>query len=121
MSHDEHSTHWETHTPSKFNYVASTVIAIGGILLFLTFLIVVYMPNQPAPVDEAVYKQREENLATLKAEQHAQAESYAVIDKEKGIVQIPVSQAMEVVVDSFRKDAAIKEPWVSPEAKESGQ
>lgn len=80
------------------------VIALFGILT-LSFLVLVILALQ-AYVDYArerqVFVQQlepvAEDLRSLRAREDAELNSYGYVDREKGIVRIPIRQAMELVI-----------------------
>lgn len=80
------------------------VIALFGILT-LSFLVLVILALQ-AYVDYARERQvfvRQlepvaEDLRSLRAREDAELNSYGYVDREKGIVRIPIRQAMELVI-----------------------
>lgn len=120
-AHEEiEHTKWETESPSAANMLGTIVLVLVGILLFGIFMLIAYVPNRPAPLDEATITKRLDNREKLEAEQEQKATSYEVIDKEAGVVRIPIERAMQVVADSLREDAAIPEgkKEAKPSAKE---
>ncbi len=54
--------------------------------------------GNPEPEEAARVEVRIKNLADLRAENAAKLEKYAWVDRAKGSVQIPVTQAMELVL-----------------------
>jgi len=92
--------------------VATRVVlfAGGGLLLFLGVSLVVMHFYYRAAVEQAVFvpptpfaKPRLQtndtsDLARLEAKQRSALESYAWIDREKGIVAIPIEEAMKRIV-----------------------
>lgn len=54
--------------------------------------------GNPEPEEAARAEVRIKNLADLRAENAAKLEKYAWVDRAKGSVQIPVTQAMELVL-----------------------
>ena len=56
----------------------------------------------PNTVTEAAAKVRLEKISKLRLEQDKLANSYGWVDKTKGIVHIPISKAMEIIVADLR-------------------
>lgn len=54
--------------------------------------------GNPEPEEAARAEVRIKNLADLRAENAAKLEKYAWVDRAKGSVQIPITQAMELVL-----------------------
>lgn len=63
-------------------------------------------------------RERLENRKKLEAEEHAQLDNYAWVDKEKGTVRLPVSRAMEVALSELKQKpvGASAVPVVAPVA-----
>jgi hypothetical protein len=83
------------------NRVALTVIITGliMILLFAGLAIFLVSQRQNIPtVDEQTAQVRLKNLADLNAENQKILTQYHWIDKNKGVVGIPINQAMDLIV-----------------------
>lgn len=88
----------ETHAHPK---KSSWLFVVGGIVLILLFLVAVKVlaVSSPAPDEDAArVAERTEAHQKLLAEDKTKLETYGWTDKAKGHVQIPVKQAMEMVV-----------------------
>jgi hypothetical protein len=93
--------------------------ALAGFSLFLVIVRLAYVGDQPpAPQNQAAEKltadlawkatpaTRRAYLDELRAKQARQAASYAWIDRGKGVLQIPIGRAMELIVrDNAAKPA----------------
>ena len=90
---------------------AAILAALAGFSLFLVLMRLVYMRDlPPAPQNmaadrltadlswKATPEARRAYLDELRAKQAKQAASYAWVDRNKGIVQLPIERAMELVV-----------------------
>lgn len=93
----------EIEQPSVSNYTLSILGALGSLLLFLFIIFIAYLPNRPEPVDAGIVAERSERLASVKAEQTELITSYEWVDKEKGIVRIPVERAKEIIVSQLNE------------------
>jgi hypothetical protein len=104
-----------SHAPRPVSPLA-IVAALAGFSLFLVIVRLVYVRDlPPAPQNQAAEKltadlawkatpvARRAYLDELREKQAKQAASYAWIDRGKGVVQIPIDRAMELIV---RDDAA---------------
>jgi hypothetical protein len=106
------------------NRVSLSVIITGlvMILLFVGLAIFLVSQRQNIPtVDEQTAEVRLKNLAELNAENQRILTQYHWIDKNKGVVGIPINRAMDLVVAQLqanRPHAAgpINPPAVAPPA-----
>jgi len=88
----------------KIGYVITALVAIVLMFLFVFILATVYLPSRVTDVNESIIKERLSKLATVNAKQAEQVSSYAWVDKEKGIVRIPVEEAMKLTVIQLSKE-----------------
>jgi len=86
--------------PSKPSFGLTLLAAIGGFVIFLVILLVVYLPRQPAPLGDGIKttEQRKTALAELRANEAKVATGYAWADKSKGVVQLPLDRAIELTL-----------------------
>lgn len=88
----------ETHAHPK---KSPWLFVAGGILLILVFLVAVKVLalKSPAPDEDAARaEERAQAHQELMKEDKAKLETYAWADKARGQVQIPIQQAMDMVV-----------------------
>ena len=108
--------------PSTTKYVWSAVAVIVLILAVSGVVVLLYFLNRPEPLNFEIVKERKAKLAEVNAKQHELISKYAWIDKEKGIVQIPIEQSMKLTVEELRnstfgiKEAALQKESASKEA-----
>lgn len=86
----------------------SVLAAFAGLALFLVIVLAVNKTPAPAVVDlksvpeadrwKYTAEGRAKHLADLRAHEQQQAGSYQWIDKDKGVVRLPIERAMEIVV-----------------------
>ena len=83
-----------------------SVLAIMCCLaLFLLLVYLAYLPNQTGPyVGDGIRtpEERKEKLAELRANETKHAHSYAWVDQEAGVVQLPIERAMELTVQRYQ-------------------
>ncbi len=83
---------------------------LGVVLLFALFGVIVLAIIGPMPrgsdYEETRAKKRMENLKTAQGDAEKALNTYAWVDKNKGVVRIPISRAMELTV----ADLAQKKP-----------
>src|SRR5712692_8648002 len=94
---------------------------LGVVLLFALFGVIVLAVIGPAPrgdtYEQKRAKAREEKLKTAREEEAKALTTYGWIDKNKGIVRLPISRAMELtVVELAKKKPAAAGPIVTAEA-----
>ena len=94
----------------------------GIVLLFALFGIIVLAIIGPMPrgsdYEEKRAKKRMEQLKTVREDVEKALNTYAWIDKNKGVVQIPISRAMELTVASLAKQKpAPAGPIATPQAQ----
>jgi hypothetical protein len=98
-----------SHPPRPVSPVA-ILAALAGFCLFLALVRLVYVRDlPPAPQNMAADKltadlawkatpaARKAYLDELRAKQGKQAASYAWIDRDKGLVQLPIDRAMDLI------------------------
>ncbi len=85
---------------SKPSFGLTLLAAIGGFLIFVVILLVVYLPRQPAPLGDGIKtpEERKTALAELRAHEAKVATGYGWIDQSKGIVQLPLDRAVELTL-----------------------
>jgi hypothetical protein len=94
----------------------------GIVLLFALFGIIVLAIIGPMPrgsdYEETRAKKRMEQLKTVREDAEKALNTYAWIDKNKGVVQIPISRAMELTVaDLTKQKPAPAGPIATPQAQ----
>ena len=89
--------------PSKPSFGLTLLAAIGGFVIFVVILLVVYLPKQPAPLGDGIKtsEQRKTALAELRANEAKVATGYAWVDQSKGVVQLPIDRAIELTLSDL--------------------
>jgi hypothetical protein len=100
---DAHSS--ATAPEGKGSFTATLLAAVGGFSIFLLILAVAYLPNKAAPAGEGVKTpaERKAALAELRGKEHSAATSYGWIDKDKGVVRLPLDRAVELTIQEHAK------------------
>lgn len=90
---------------SQGSFTATLLAAIGGFAIFGLILVVAYLPNKVETVGDGVKtpEQRKAALAELHGKEQTAATSYAWIDKEKGVVRLPIDRAIELTIQEHKK------------------
>ena len=88
----------------KSGFFVTAAAAIGGFLIFVLILVIAYLPNKPAPLPEGTKtpEERATILRELRAKETAAATTYGWVDQTKGVVRIPIDQAMQLTVDELK-------------------
>jgi hypothetical protein len=103
------ATNAEHATPKKSGLWAFALgIALLVLFLAATLLLRGGKPADTNPEDAARDAERTKNLADLQAETAVKLNTYAWVDQAKGSVQIPIAEAMNLVVPALnaKKPAA---------------
>src|SRR6266699_177381 len=95
---------------------------LGVVLLFALFGVIVLAIIGPSPrssdYEETRAKKRMENLKNLREDAEKALNTYAWIDKNKGVVRIPIGRAMEVTIAQLaQQKPAAAGPIATPEAQ----
>lgn len=103
--------------PSPVSFWFSAVIIVGCFLIFAFVLYVAYIPSRPreiGPAANLTAQQRQElnllspaerqaRLVELRNREARAAASYEWVDREKGIVRLPLERAMELTVQELSR------------------
>ncbi|NDC74258.1 hypothetical protein EBZ70_02955 [bacterium] len=89
----------------KGSFTATLLAAVGGFSIFLIILLVAYLPNKAAPAGDGVKTpaERKAALAELRGKEQTAATTYGWVDKDKGIVRLPLERAVELIVQEAKK------------------
>jgi len=90
------SNHDETPSaPSLPRWFLSAAGVVGSIVIIMVVLGVAYWSSQPTQaVDQDIVAERARNLSDVQAKQADLYNNYSWVDQKKGIVRIPVKDAM---------------------------
>lgn len=87
--------------PSQRSVLFSFFGILGTFLLFLLIVFIAYLPNRPGPVDTQQVEDRKAKLADYRAKVDKDIDSYGWVNQPKGVVRIPVSEAMKLTVRRY--------------------
>jgi hypothetical protein len=82
----------------RFPWVSFLGVA-GAFLIFVVILCIAYVPKRSYQPDQVRAKERFEILANVRSKAKKEAEAYAWVDQTAGVVRLPISRAMELLVD----------------------
>jgi len=91
---------------SRSNFLLSILGSLGAILIFALILFVAYLPNRPAPIDQAYNELRQTRAAEARAAGLNKLNGYEVINADAGTVRIPIERAMELTVQEYKAPAS---------------
>jgi len=87
--------------------IVMNALGVAGVMLILAGLIwVMYHFTQPEPVDQSRWAERSRNLAEINAQTRDQLENYAWLDRDRGVVRLPVARAMDLTIREWENPAA---------------
>src|SRR5205809_128636 len=97
---------------------------LGVVLLFALFGVIVLAIIGPSPrssdYEETRAKKRMENLKNLREDADKALNTYAWIDKNKGVVRIPIGRAMELTIAQLaQQKPAAAGPIATPASAEA--
>jgi len=92
-------------SPARPASLISVLAIMGCLSLFLLLAYLAYLPKQTgAYTGDGIRtpEERKQNLADLRSAETKQAQSYAWIDQQAGLIQLPIDRAMELTVQRYR-------------------
>ena len=102
---DAHSSHASA-PEGKGSFAATLLAVIGGFAIFVIILLVAYLPNRKALPQGVGSKPAAEGKALLnelRGKEHTTATTYGWVDKEKGVVRLPIERAVELTIQEHAK------------------
>jgi hypothetical protein len=84
--------------PSDNAALLSALGWLGAVFLFVLIVLVAYIPNRAVDSERLDAGERLRIRQETEARQHNLATRYAWIDREQGVVRIPVERAMRLTV-----------------------
>lgn len=92
--------------PSDQKVFISALGWVGVIFVFFLILAVAYLPNRAVSLEEAAAAERMTIRNTVRGEQARLVSTYEWVDRERGVVRIPVERAMKLTVDELRGESS---------------
>ena len=96
---------------SESRFVSSVVYfvaAVGVFLIVAALTWVLYYRTRPAALNQARIDERIKNLREIKAAGATALNSYGWQDQTKGLVRLPIAQAMDLVVQEAKNPVAAR-------------
>jgi len=77
--------------------------AVGLVAIIVIINNIADLQRSESTVDSAIASERKQLLEQVDGKQAYMADTYGWVDKEKGIVRIPISRAMSITVKSLQE------------------
>src|SRR5437588_6599469 len=81
---------------------------VGALLIVLILVLAMKHYTEPAPLNEKRASERAKALADLRALEHEELTTAGWLDQAKGIVRLPIEDAMNLVEREWRNPAAAR-------------
>jgi hypothetical protein len=98
----------DTKTKSLTIFAVYVAAILGTMLIMAVLVLVVRQYMRPTPLNASRIEERRKALADVTAQGKDQLESYGWVDQGKGLVRLPISQAMELVIKGGQDPAAAR-------------
>jgi pyridoxine/pyridoxamine 5'-phosphate oxidase len=99
--------------PTLPNWILSAAGVVGSIVIIMAVLAVAYWSSRPAQtVDQEIVAERTANLSDVQAKQADLYNNYSWVDQKKGIIRIPVKDAMGLIAAQL--DQATRDKPAAP-------
>lgn len=97
------------HQPAPERTGLAYLIGILGSLLIVAALVwAMQRYTQPPPLGEDRIALRKKALADLRAAEDSELESYGWVDQAKGVVRLPINEAMKLALRDWQNPAAAR-------------
>jgi hypothetical protein len=97
------------HQPAPERTGLAYLIGILGSLLIVAALVwAMQRYTQPPPLGEDRIALRKKALADLRAAEASELESYGWVDQAKGVVRLPINEAMKLALRDWQNPAAAR-------------
>jgi len=98
----------QTDPPDQTNLATYIVGVLGSFLIVVALVWVMYNYTRPAPVGQARVEERKKNLAELRSANVEILNNYGWQDQAKGIVRLPITNAMELILKEYQNPAVAR-------------
>jgi hypothetical protein len=88
--------------PTFSNSVLTFIGVVGAILTFALIIFVAYLPNLPAPADQKANEDRQAAADEARAAGAAKLQGYEVLNKDGGVVRIPIEEAKALTLKAYQ-------------------
>jgi hypothetical protein len=105
---------------SKTTLVVYLIGIIGSFLILAGLVRLMFHYTHPAPVGQERAEFRKKNLATYRSATAEALANYGWVDQGKGIVRLPIDQALELTLQQWKNPAAARSNLISRAEKAYG-
>ena len=105
---------------SKTTLVVYLVGIIGSFLILAGLVRLMYHYSHPEPVGQDRAEFRKKNLATYRSTTADALANYGWVDQGKGIVRLPIDQAIELTLQQWKNPASARSNLISRAEKAYG-
>jgi hypothetical protein len=109
-----------SHLQFKTTLVVYVIGIFGSFLILAGLVRLMYHYTHPAPVGQERAEFRKKNLATYRSTVAEALANYGWVDQSKGIVRLPVDQAIELTLQQWKDPAAARSNLISRAEKAYG-
>ena len=103
-----------SHQPAPERTGLAYLIGVLGSLLIVAALVwAMQRYTQPPPLGEDLIALRKKALADLRATEASELESYGWVDQTKGVVRLPINEAMKLALREWQNPAAARSNLVA--------
>ena len=81
---------------------------VGSLLIVAALIWAMWHYTQPPPLGEDRIALRKKALADLRAAEASELESYGWVDQAKGVVRLPINEAMKLALRDWQNPAAAR-------------
>ncbi len=81
---------------------------LGSLLIVAALVWAMQRYTQPPPLGEDRVAVRKKALADLRAAEASELENYGWVDQSKGVVRLPIAEAMELALRDWQNPAAAR-------------
>ena len=107
--------------PSRFGLAAYAVAALGSLLIVYALVKVMQHYTRPLPVNQARIEERKKLRTEQTAAETDAVNNYGWVDQAKGIVRLPVTNAVELTIKEYRNPAAARSNLIALSDKAAAQ
>jgi hypothetical protein len=86
---------------------------VGALLIVAALVWAMQRYTQPPPLGEDRIAVRKKALADLRAAEASELESYGWVDQAKGVVRLPINEAMKLALREWQNPAAARSNLVA--------
>jgi len=109
------------HLPSRFGLAAYAVAALGSLLIVYALVKVMQFYTRPLPVNQTRLEDRQKARAEQTAADTDAVSNYGWVDQAKGIVRLPVTNAVELTIKEYKNPTTARSNLIALSDKAAAQ